>query len=287
MQITEDRQTLLKGYAAVLSTALLWSFGGVLIKLIPWSAMSVNAGRCLIALLVKAAYRRSFKINWSRKVVLAGVFFALTTIFFSSATKLTTAAVAILLQYSAPFFVMLYALVWERKKPTGLDIATSLAIVGGLVLCCLSGLSANGPMGIVFGVLSGACFAMMLYVNASEGSDPDSANFLGLAICVVVGFPSLIKEVDFSPKTLLFVFLLGAFQLGISYIILEYGIKRVPAISVTILTALEPILNPVWVAIFYGETIGALTVAGGVIVLAASLLYGILTARGAKGVSSA
>ena len=278
----DDRQEMLKGYAAVLTTALLWSIGGVLIKLIPWAAMSINAGRCLVALLVKALYRRSFKIKWSRKVVLAGVFFALTTIFFSSATKLTTAAIAILLQYSAPFFVMIYALVWERKRPSGLDIITSLVVVGGLVLCCLSGIRGGSALGTIFGLISGACFAMMLYVNASEGSDPDSANFLGLAICVLVGFPSVLKETDFSFNTLLLVFLLGAFQLGISYIILEYGIKRVTAISATFLTALEPILNPVWVAIFYGEKIGALTIAGGALVLSASLVYGVLTARRAQ-----
>ncbi|MEG2083451.1 MAG: DMT family transporter, partial [Oscillospiraceae bacterium] len=143
----------------------------------------------------------------------------------------------------------------------------------------------GGMAGNICGVLAGMTFAMMLFVNAMPESDPDSANYLGLLVCSVVGLPSLVQEREFGGLTLLWIVLLGAFQLGLSYIFLEYGIKRVSALSVTFLTAIEPIMNPIWVAIFYGERVGPLAFAGGALVLAASLVYAAVNARRATRIS--
>ena len=98
-----------KGYAAVLGTALLRSIGGLFIKLVPWTAMSINAARCLVAMLVKTGVRRSVRIRFSPKVILAGACYAGMSTFFTLANKYATSANAILLQYSAPLFVMLFA----------------------------------------------------------------------------------------------------------------------------------------------------------------------------------
>ncbi|MEG0750662.1 MAG: DMT family transporter [Oscillospiraceae bacterium] len=280
-----SKDELYKGYAAVVATSLLWSFGGLFIKLIPWSALSINAARCMIALILKTAVRKSVRIKWSRSVIIAGLCLAATTILFSYANKLTTAANAILLQYSAPFFVMLFALIFQKKRPSGFDMLTSVAIVGGIALCFFDNLEAGGMAGNICGVLAGMTFAMMLFVNAMPESDPDSANYLGLLVCSVVGLPSLVQEREFGGLTLLWIVLLGAFQLGLSYIFLEYGIKRVSALSVTFLTAIEPIMNPIWVAIFYGERVGPLAFAGGALVLAASLVYAAVNARRATRIS--
>ncbi len=272
----------ISGYLALVVTAVLWSVGGLLIKLMPWSALAINGGRCFIALLTKAAVRKSVKIRFSKKVVAAGICFALTTIFFALATKNTTAANAILLQYSAPFFIMLFALVFERKRPSGGDLITSVVIIAGIALCCVDSFGGGGLLGDVFALISGIMFAAVMYINALPGADPDSANFLGLLICSLVGAPFIAQETDFSWTTLLYVFILGAFQIGLSYILLEYGIRRVSALSSTFICSLEPILNPIWVAVFYGEMIGTLAVVGGVLVIGASALHSVLELRGAK-----
>lgn len=272
----KNRSETVKGYAAVLGTALLWSIGGLFIKLVPWAAMSINAARCFVAMLVKTGVRRSVRIRFSPKVILAGVCFAGMSTFFTLANKYTTSANAILLQYSAPLFVMLFAWLHTGKRPRLSDGAISVAIIAGIALCCMDSLGGGSAVGNIYAVLAGVCFALMLYVNALPGADPDSANYLGFLLSVLVGLPALLRETVFTVEVLGCIFVLGAFQSGAAYMLMEYGITRVSALSVLFISAIEPILNPVWVAVFYGETIGPLAVLGGVLVIAASTLHSVL-----------
>ncbi len=274
----QQRGETARGYAAVAATAVLWSLGGLLIKLVPWAAMSINAARCLIALLVKAAVRRSVRIKFTPQVWVAGISFAATTTFFTLANKYTTSANAILLQYSAPLFIMLYAWMHTKRRPAASDILTSMIIIGGIALCCLDNLG-GGALGNLFAVLAGAAFGLMLYTNALPDARPDDANFLGFLLSVLVGLPSLCRETVLTLPIAACLVVLGAFQLALAYILLEYGIKRISALSTVFVSAIEPILNPIWVAVFYGESIGMYAVLGGVLVLSASVFHSVRDAR--------
>lgn len=275
----EQKKELLKGYLAVAFTAFLWSLGGLFIKLVPWSAMSINAGRCLIALGLKTAVRKNVRIHFTPSVLIAGISFASTTTFFTLANKYTTSANAILLQYSAPLFIMLFSWAHTRRRPSAPDFLASLAIIGGIALCCLDSLGGGGALGNFFAVIAGISFSLMLYVNALPNANPDDANFLGFLLSVLVGLPNLVQESDFSLPVIGCVVVLGAFQLGLAYILLEYGICRISALSTVFVSAIEPILNPVWVAVFYGERIGLFAVLGGILVLGASVFHSVVQAK--------
>ncbi len=273
------KKEMIKGYAAVLSTALLWSLGGLFIKLIPWSAMSINAGRCLIALGLKASVRKSVKIRLNAYVIIAGASFAANSILFTLATKYTTSANAILLQYSAPLFVVLFSWIHTRRRPPMTSMLTAFVIIGGVALCCLDNLGGGNMLGNLLALLSGVFFALMLYVNSLPEARPDDASFFGFLLSVLLGLPSLLQETVFTLPVIGYILILGAVQLGLAYLLLEYGIRRVSPLSVVFLSALEPILNPVWVAIFYGEKIGFYAIAGGILVLSASIFHSVLDAK--------
>ncbi|MEA4912111.1 MAG: DMT family transporter [Oscillospiraceae bacterium] len=272
-----------KGYAAAIVTAILWSLGGLLIKLIPWSAMSINAARCLVALLVKIAMRRSLKVHFTPSILLAAFCFFGTTLLFVFANKLTTAANAIVLQYSSTLFIIALTWIFLKRRPSGVDLVSSVLIIAGIALCCFDNLTTDGALGNVLALCSGLTFGSMLFINAQGGGkNADDANYLGFIIGVLVGLPSLARETDFSLPVVGYIVILGAFQLGFAYIFLEYALKRISALSANIVCSFEPILNPVWVALIYGETIGPLAIGGGLLVIASVVFYGIMNARRTK-----
>ncbi len=269
------------GYLAVLTASLLWSAGGLFIKLVPWNALSINAARCFLAVFVRAALRKSFRIKITLNTLLTAVFFCGTTFMFALATKHTTSANAIVLQFS--YFIFLFVLISfrDKRKPFTRDIVSAVIILGGIILCFFDNLSAGGTLGNIYGLLSGLFFALYFFFNSSEKASPGDGSFLGFFLCAVIGAPWLVRETDFSPKVLICVAVLGIAQMGLAYYFFEYGFPKISPIGASFVTAIEPILNPVWVAIFYGEYIGVFAIVGGVIVVAAAIYHSVISARNA------
>ena len=91
-------------------------------------------------------------------------------------------------------------------------------------------------------------------------------------------------ESDFSAPTLGAVLALGAVQVGGAYILFSIGIRRTPPVTASLITGMEPIMNPLWVALFYGEAVSALSIIGSVIVVGSIVLYNVwLAKRAGKG----
>lgn len=280
--MTTDRNETVKGYLAILATSLLWSTGGLFIKLIPWAALSINSARCIVAYFFKSAQRRTFKLRLNGITLLSAVCFSSTSLCFTLANKYTTAANAILLQYAYPFFLMALTWIIKKQKPARRDIVTSIIVIAGIFLCCFDNLSSGGMLGNMFGILSGISFSVYFFTNSYPDCSTSDANALGFLIGAVIGLPWLVQERVFSWQILLYIVILGAFQIGLAYLLFEYGIKRVSAISASFVAAIEPILNPVWVALFYGEHMGLLAVLGGILVLGAALANSIYNTCRAK-----
>lgn len=269
----QDKSETKKGYVAVVAAALLWSTGGIFIKMIPWSAFSINAARCLVALLFKFAVKKSLKIKFSLLSLLGGAAIAATLTLFVFSNKLTTSANAIMLQYSFPVFLILYFWAYTKKKPRPRDVITSFFIVGGVFLCCLDNFATGGALGNIVAIGSGLTFALYYFVNSLCKASPYDMNSIGFLLGFFIGMPALFSERDFSFTTILFAVLLGALQVGLAYVLFEYGIVRIPTVSASFIAAIEPVMSPVWVALFYGELIGAYAVAGSLLVVGATIFH--------------
>ena len=115
----------------LIATALCWSLGGVLIKSIDWPPLAVAGGRGFIAALFLLATSRALRFHFSRVQLLGALGYAACTVTFCVATKLTTAANAILLQYSAPIWIALFGAWFLGERATRADWFTIAAVLLG------------------------------------------------------------------------------------------------------------------------------------------------------------
>ena len=269
------------GALCVFAAAALYSLGGLCIKVIPWNGLSINSGRNIVALMVIGLYllitRHPLKVN--RWILLGGVCVCGTNVLFSVANKMTTAANVIVLQFTAPIFVILLAAVFWRKRPQGLDIAACVVVLLGVVCFFVDSLEAGDMAGNALALLSGLTYAGVFLLRELPDSDPISSVFWGDMFSAVIGFPMLLRETEFTPVALTSLVVLGAFQVGVAYILLTIGLRTTPPVAASLISGIEPVLNPILVALFYDETIGPLSLVGAVVVVGGILIYQILKIR--------
>lgn len=270
-----------KGTWFVVFAAVLYSLGGLGIKLIPWSGMAINGARALVALLVLWAYLLVVKqrIYLDKWVVLGAVCVSGTNMLFCIANKLTTAANAIVLQFTAPVFVILIAYLAWKKRPSKLEILTCLAVFVGVLFFFGDSLSAGGTLGNLLALLAGLAYAGVFFLNKLLGKDSVLAVFWGCVLSALVGIPFLLGETDFSLIPLASITVLGLFQMGLAFLLLVLGLQTTQPVTASLVSGLEPVLNPVLVALFYHETMGILAFIGGIIVVGSVLAYNVLLSR--------
>ena len=259
----------------VFLAAVLYSIGGLCIKVIPWNGLAINGGRNLVALAVIGGYLlatrhrpRSNRWIWVGAVCICG-----TNSLFTLANKLTTAANTIVLQFTAPIFVILLSAVFWRKRPKKLDLIACAVVLLGVLCFFVDSLEAGGMLGNVLALLSGLSYAGVFLLDDLPDSDPISSVFWGDVMSAVIGLPFLLGETDFSPVPMASLVILGAFQVGLAYILLTMGLRTTPAVTASLVSGIEPVLNPILVAVFYHETIGPLALLGAAIVVGGVVAY--------------
>ncbi len=269
----------------VFLASVCFSTGGLFIKLISWSPLAINGARNLIGAAVIGIYLLVIRhrIVFSRRVLIGALSMIGVTTFFAVANKLTTAANTIVLQFTAPVFVILFMAVVYRQKPGRADLLTCFLVLLGVVLFFVDGIQAGNLAGNMLAVLSGVCYAGVFMMNTGENADAISSCFLGQLTAGVLLTPLCFRETDFSLPVMAAVFALGVIQVGGAYILLSIGIRKTPPVTACLITGLEPIMNPLLVAAFYGEKVTALSVIGCVIVVLTILAYNVWLARGRDG----
>ncbi|MBK9013944.1 MAG: EamA family transporter [Saprospiraceae bacterium] len=258
----------LQGILAIVLAAILWSTGGVFVKLLPQNAYTILSYRSLMAASVFFLFfgKRLFKMNG--RAWLNAVFYCLLVLSFVVSTKLTTAANAILLQYTGTIYVLLAEPYFFKVKMERVNVVTIVICAVGMIILVSGDLAAGNMLGNFIAFLSGFLMAALFIgqrLNAPE-YQPGSI-FWGNIMMGLIGLPWLLASpLPTLPEAAMLGFL-GIFQLGLGFVLFTYGLKRVLAIEGALLAMLEPILNPVWVLIFYGEkpTLGAIV--GGVIII--------------------
>ena len=270
-----------KGTVCVFLAAVLYSIGGLCIKLIPWSGMAINGARTAVALVVIGLYLKvtHHKLKMNLWVLVGSVSVCGTNILFSIANKLTTAGNAIVLQFTAPIFVILFSILFFGKKPQKLDLMACGLVLSGVLLFFIDSLSAGGTLGNILALLSGVSYAGVFMMNDMPDSDAISSVFWGDVISAVVGLPFLGYEQSCSVNTLVALTVLGVFQVGLAYILLTEGLKTTPPVTASLVSGIEPVLNPILVAVFYHEMIGPVALVGAMIVVGGVVLYNMVLAR--------
>lgn len=272
-----------KGTLAMITTALLWSIGGIFIKIIPWNPLAIAGLRGLIGGLVMYLYLRIRGIKPILSKDTLKIAFALAGVCstFVAANKLTTAANAIVIQYCAPVYVLLYIAFVQKKKLRPLDIAVVPITILGVSLCFIGQIGKGRLIGDAVAVISGLFFAAMFISSEGVSEQTRASGILqGQFLTALIGLPVLFATNPvFTPQAIGGILILGVFQIGLAYVLYSVAIRSAPLLTCSLLAVLEPLLNPVWVFLFAGENPGVWSLVGGVVVVATITLWYVLDAR--------
>ena len=254
----------------LLATAILWSLGGLLIKWVDWNPVAIAGMRSLIgAAVIALIVREELRFTGSFEQIGAAVAYAGTVVLFVVANKLTTAANAILLQYTAPVYVALFSPWFLGERARGNDWLSLAVILFGMLLFFGDELSLDGYLGNGVALVSGFCFAWLtLFLRRHREESAISALVLGNLLAGLIGLPFMFQSMP-DAMGWIGLLLLGVVQLGLPYVMYALALRHVRAIEGILLPMIEPVLNPVWVFLLLGEAPGPLALLGGAIILGA------------------
>ncbi|MEM7333983.1 MAG: DMT family transporter [Chloroflexota bacterium] len=267
MQISHRRAVIY-----LIIATIIWSTSGLFIKLSNWHPLGLNAARSLLAAGVVWLSAGRPKIVLTKPLLIGASAFALTTITFTVANRLTTTANAIFLQYSAPVWVAIFSIWLLKEYPNQREWLMMGLIFLGMGLFFQADLSSTGVWGNLISVLSGICLATMLIsLRAQKDSGAAETLIMGNLIAFAVGVV-WIPNNDINLREGAIIFYLGVVQLGLPFILLTLAIKALTAVETVMIQTLEPILSPIWVALIIAEFPTPIALVGALLVLTAVLL---------------
>lgn len=272
----------LRGALAVILAAVIWSFDGILCKLLPWSGLTVTGLRALVSVLpLGLARRRNGPLKLNPGTVLGALGMSLTGLLYMCSVKLTTAANAIALQYAMPLFVILLCVVVLHEKPTRADVVTAGFVMFGVLLCFWKSLSTGGGRlaGDLLALASAVTYALVFFCGSLPGVDAQDYVFLGALMSAPLSVsaffdPAMTLEI----KHIAVIVVLGLCVAG-GYYFLSVGLKYVSPVTSALLANIEPVLCPVWAFLILREDPGLTTLFGAAVVIAAVSVYTVRKAR--------
>lgn len=276
-----------KAIIALMAAAILWSTGGILIKLIDWNPVAIAGTRSGVSAILIFLYIYFFRKDIQPKRILkygkykwiGAVIYALSVIGFVVANKLTAAANVIFLQYTAPIWVALLSGWLLKERVTKFDWMIIFIVMCGMGLFFVGDLQKGHMLGNFVSLLSGLFLAgVVLMLKMQNNSTAIEMTFLGNLLTFVVSLPFIIGPLpDF--QSIIGLILLGIFQLGIAYILFSEAVMHVTALEAILIPVIEPLLSPIWVFLIIGEEPSYFAIIGGLIVLAAVVFRSVVTGR--------
>lgn len=268
------------GELQMLACAIMWSISGIIIKYIDWSPLAIAGGRSLISTGVVLVYMicTKMKLVVNRTVIWAGISLCGCVTCFVTANKMTTAANAIVLQYIAPAFVLIISALFLKQKLKKIEIAIVTSTFFGIVLFFVDEIDFGGMVGNFIAICSGLFMAIMFVFNGRlEVSERMTGILIAHLLTAVIGIPIgfATYETIISSQDILLLLVLGIVQLGIPYVLYALAASKISPLSCSLIGMIEPLLNPIWVAIFYGEVPGAFAFCGGIVVILSVVIYNV------------
>jgi drug/metabolite transporter, DME family len=281
----------------VFAAALLFSTGGAGIKAEAFTGLQISALRSGIAAAVLIALLRG-RLVLSPAMIGTGVVYAVTVTLFVLSTKLTTAANAIFLQGTAPLYLLLLGPLVLSERFRARDVAFLVGVAGGLALCVIGQPPATttapdpttGNLLAIVCSFTWACTLLGLrYLQRGTTQDGVgmSAVVIGNLFASVAAAPFALPLPVASASEWATIVYLGVCQIAVAYVFLMTAMRVLPALEVSLLLLIEPVLNPTWTWLIRGEDPGGYTIAGGAIIIAVTALKSLFDARATDAATTA
>ncbi|MDQ1637133.1 MAG: hypothetical protein QOF62_472 [Pyrinomonadaceae bacterium] len=271
----------------VLAAAILWSTGGLFIKWVTLSGLELSFGRSLFAAITVAIFTRREGFGLNLVTALASVLYAALLLLFVLATKETTAANAIFLQYTAPVYLLIFEPLFYKEKFRSRDLVVVIFCVLGMSLFFVGKLRPQDVTGNLLALGSGFCFAcyflLLRHTQAREVNRASSVIY-GNLLLVIIAAPAALKVLpDISRFDAAGIVYLGVVQIGVAYTLFTLAMARgVRSLDAGIVGYVEPVLNPIWVFLAIRERPTSWAIFGGAIIVAAVIGHMLLEARSGK-----
>ena len=278
-----------KGELMMVACGVLWSMSGITMKYINWNPLLIVGGRGIFsAVIIYISMKMSgYKLKATKKSIGIAFLTFMNLVCFVSANKYTTAANAIVLQYTAPVFVLIVTAFILKRKLRNFEIITVFAALFGIVLFFMDQVSGNGLFGNVLAVTSGFFMGIMYALTGEIKDDGERISGLVLGhtalalICVPLGY-IFTDHAEITLLPIMLVVFLGVVQMGIPYSLYGRATALISGVEVSLISMIEPILNPIWVALIYGEIPGSRAFVGAILIIGAVAAYTIIDARSAN-----
>ncbi len=261
--------------------AILWSFGGICAKFIQLNPLTISVFRGVLAAFTIGCCTGKWIFRPNRLTLLSAFCIFGTSSLFMVANKMTTAANAIALQYTSPVFIIIMTWLFIKEKPRIIDIVAVILILNGVLLFFIERLNYGALLGNIISIISGIFFAGVFFVNSLPGTNAKEAAYLGCLFHIIwlpmVFFDKNIAAIKLS--TIGVIAFAGIFQLGFAYMAFSKGIKATPPVAASVICAIEPVLNPVWVFLIMAEQPGWLSICGAAIVIITATCYSIFVSK--------
>jgi len=284
MMPSTERTTKLPPQMLVFIAVLMWSTGGVLIKLTSLDAFQLTFFRSFLAAVTVLILTRRSGLRLDLYGIVTSLIYATLLILFVWATKHTTAANAIFLQYTAPIYILILGPFVIGERFHWRDLITIVFCITGMAMFFVGKLEVSDYWGNIAALASGiflGLYIMLLRHPRAAGTNAVIAVIYGNFLLALVTLPSGIGVfTTISLRDLALVSVLGIFQIGLSYILFIKGVTTgTRPLDASIIGFFEPILNPVWVFLFYGEQPSGWAMVGGLVIVATVLCHTLVQYR--------
>ena len=257
-----------RGRLLILAAAGLWSLAGVFIKFLDLHPLTIVFYRSLFASLVFVPFLQRNQWRIDSSIVVSALSYTAAISAFVAANKLTTAANAIVLQYTAPVFVFLFTrLVWREKISKLNGFALAVAMIG-VAIISLDSAGEPEMAGVLLALLSGVLFAVyMVNLRRAKDAHPVFLNWINNLVCALLLLLVVKSQLALSLDQTIILAVMGVVQLGVPYFLFSKGLQTLSLQEASLIALIEPVLNPVWVALTVGEIPSTATLAGGAMIL--------------------
>jgi drug/metabolite transporter (DMT)-like permease len=275
----------MKGRLLLIAAALLWSLSGVLIKSLALPSAVIAFYRSLFAALTFLPFLKRRGASLNRWYLLSIPAYTGTVTLLVVATKMTSAANAIVLQYTAPLYVFILSMIFLGERPGKRGIIALVVGMMGIAVIFISSIppffhssiqgggegevrGGGDAAGILVGIASGVCFGVLIVLlRTMRESDALFTTFINSLGSALILFPFVINNMQITGTQVVVLIGMGSVQLSLPYLLYTKGLQTITSQEAAILTLIEPLLNPVWVALVVGEIPSTPTIIGGLLII--------------------
>ena len=277
------KKTMTRGTAMlwIFIAGFFWSVGGLMVKISQDNPITLLGYRALLSLPVLLIFTPPQKLKMNKKVFLYAFFPTALAFTYVFSARLTTAANAIMLQYASPLYVVVLCYLLYKKKPGKEDIAVVIASMTGMILFFMDDYSPGNMIGNLIAVLGGLLFACYYTLTGASGEDSASIIIMSQIQLVVIAAAFMFwkEPLTLNRNSIIAVIGMGIVQRGLGEGIYGKAAPHCSPLDAVLMSMTEPLLNPVWVMLFYGERPQKFALIGSVVIVVSVIAWNLYKSK--------